>query len=215
MDKRWRSDRLEFHEKLQQLRKQKGLTQEQLAEQLFVSRTAVSKWESGKGYPNIESLKYISKFFSITIDDLLSSEELIDLAQNENNTNLNKIYEFLIGTLDVLAIMFFVLPFYGHSKDGYIYSVNLFQFKDTTFVNLVFYWVIFSLLIVGGVLELLFLYLEKENQWNLVQKAALGIDIFGVMFFAMAREPYVNVFLFLFLISKVVIMFRMWKVKTK
>ena len=206
---------MEFHEKLQQLRKQKGLTQEQLAEQLFVSRTAVSKWESGKGYPNIESLKYISKFFSITIDDLLSSEELIDLAQNENNTNLNKIYEFLIGTLDVLAIMFFVLPFYGHSKDGYIYSVNLFQFKDTTFVNLVFYWVIFSLLIVGGVLELLFLYLEKENQWNLVQKAALGIDIFGVMFFAMAREPYVNVFLFLFLISKVVIMFRMWKVKTK
>jgi len=40
-----------FNEKLQQLRKEKGLTQEQLAEELFVSRTAISKWESGRGYP--------------------------------------------------------------------------------------------------------------------------------------------------------------------
>ena len=38
---------MEFHEKLQQLRKQKGLTQEELAEHLYVSRTAISKWESG------------------------------------------------------------------------------------------------------------------------------------------------------------------------
>ncbi len=46
---------MEFSDKLQQLRKQNNLTQEQPAEQLFVSRTAVSKWESGRGYPNIES----------------------------------------------------------------------------------------------------------------------------------------------------------------
>lgn len=42
---------MEFHEKLQELRRQKGLTQEELASQLFVSRAAVSKWESGRGYP--------------------------------------------------------------------------------------------------------------------------------------------------------------------
>ena len=47
---------MEFNEKLQILRKQKGLTQEDLAEKLYVSRTAISKWESGRGYPNIESL---------------------------------------------------------------------------------------------------------------------------------------------------------------
>ena len=51
---------MEFNEKLQELRKQKGFTQEELAELLFVSRTAVSKWESGRGYPNIDSLKAIS-----------------------------------------------------------------------------------------------------------------------------------------------------------
>ena len=48
---------MEFHEKLQELRKKKGLTQEELAEMLFVSRTAVSKWETGRGYPSIDSLK--------------------------------------------------------------------------------------------------------------------------------------------------------------
>ena len=46
---------MEFHEKLQALRKQRGLTQEELAQLLFVSRTAVSKWESGRGYPSIDS----------------------------------------------------------------------------------------------------------------------------------------------------------------
>ena len=67
---------MEFNEKLQLLRKQQEMTQEQLAEKLFVSRTAVSKWESGKGYPNIDSLRNLAEFFSVSIDELLSGEEL-------------------------------------------------------------------------------------------------------------------------------------------
>ena len=62
---------MEFNEKLQELRKNKGLTQEELANALFVSRTAVSKWESGRGYPSIDSLREISRFFSVTIDELI------------------------------------------------------------------------------------------------------------------------------------------------
>lgn len=71
---------MEFHEKLQELRKKRGLTQEELAEALYVSRTAISKWESGRGYPNIDSLKELSNFFSVSIDDLLSSETLLSIA---------------------------------------------------------------------------------------------------------------------------------------
>ena len=74
---------MEFHEKIQILRKNRGMTQEELAEALFVSRTAVSKWESGRGYPSIDSLKEISGFFSITIDDLLSGEKLLSIAERE------------------------------------------------------------------------------------------------------------------------------------
>ena len=62
---------MNFNEKLQFLRKAKGITQEQLAEALYVSRTAISKWESGRGYPSLDSLKDISRFYSVTVDDLL------------------------------------------------------------------------------------------------------------------------------------------------
>ena len=65
---------MEFHEKLQELRKSRRLTQEELAELLYVSRTASSKWESGRGYPSIDSLKAISAYFSVSLDNLLSGE---------------------------------------------------------------------------------------------------------------------------------------------
>jgi transcriptional regulator with XRE-family HTH domain len=74
---------MEFNEKLQILRKQKGLTQEELATQLYVSRTAISKWESGRGTHSIDSLKAIACFFSVTVDDLLSSEQLLTIAEKD------------------------------------------------------------------------------------------------------------------------------------
>ena len=51
--------------KLQELRKQKGLTQEEVASSLFVTRAAISRWESGRGYPGIDSLKEIAKFTAL------------------------------------------------------------------------------------------------------------------------------------------------------
>ena len=103
---------MEFNEKLQHLRKENNMTQEQLAERLYVSRAAVSKWESGKGYPNIESLKAISKLFSVSIDDLLSGDELLTLAETENRTNINTIYGLIFGILDLSAVIFFILPLF-------------------------------------------------------------------------------------------------------
>ena len=60
---------MELSEKIQKLRKEHNLTQEQLAEQLFVSRTAVSKWETGRGMPSMESLQMIAKIFNITLEN--------------------------------------------------------------------------------------------------------------------------------------------------
>ena len=75
---------MELSEKIQKLRKDRDLTQEQLARQLYVSRTAVSKWETGRGIPSMESLQMIARFFEITLDELLGAEEIITLAEQEN-----------------------------------------------------------------------------------------------------------------------------------
>lgn len=64
-----------FGEQLQLLRRRSGLTQEQFAEQLQVSRQAVSKWESGKGYPEMEKLLYICQRYGVTLNDLFEQGE--------------------------------------------------------------------------------------------------------------------------------------------
>ena len=193
---------MEFNEKLQQLRTGKNLTQEQLAEQLYVSRTAVSKWESGRGYPNIESLKCISKFFSVSIDELLSGEELITLAQTENNSNMNKIYNLLLGILDVTGIAFILLPLYGNPVEGYIYSVNLLSFAATTSINLTIYWIVFIAMTGIGIAKLLFIHFEKDLWSSIAVKASFTLSITAILFFAAAREPYVTALLFLLFVMK-------------
>ena len=101
-----------FGEKLKKLRTEKKLTQDELAEILYVSRTAVSKWESGRGFPNIESLKAISKYFSVTVDDLLSGDELITLAEQDQNRKEMRIKDMIFGLLDCSMALLFFLPFY-------------------------------------------------------------------------------------------------------
>lgn len=66
---------MQFHDKLKQLRIQNEYSQEQLAELLNVSRQAITKWESGKGMPDISNLKMISNLFGVTLDSLLHDVE--------------------------------------------------------------------------------------------------------------------------------------------
>ena len=76
-------------EKLKSARKSVGLTQEQLAEKLLVSRQAVTKWEADKGMPDIENLRQLSKLLNISIDYLLDSGEKIDLSVMREPINLD------------------------------------------------------------------------------------------------------------------------------
>ncbi|HBI73773.1 MAG TPA: XRE family transcriptional regulator [Clostridiales bacterium] len=197
---------MEFNEKLQQLRKQNDMTQEQLAELLYVSRTAISKWENGKGYPNIESLKSISKLFSVSIDELLSGEELITLAVNENRSNIHKIFGLINAALDLAVIAFIFLPLYGKSDGTYIHSVNLFSFTDTTPINLAIYWAVFTIIIVFGIAQFIFSYIEKEKWQGLSAKFSFIIEAFSICFFAAAKEPYVTALLFIQFLIKVLLL---------
>ena len=72
---------------LYELRRKNGLSQEELAEKLCVSRQAVSKWERGEAYPDTDNLISISEMFGITIDELLRGENIVGTASVEDNAN--------------------------------------------------------------------------------------------------------------------------------
>ena len=200
---------VEFNEKLQELRKSKGLTQEELASALYVSRTAVSKWESGKGYPSIDSLKEISGFFSVTIDDLLSAEKLISIAKKENDGNIRQICGLFFGVTDLLSIILMFLPFYAKSTAHYVYAVNLFAYKETTVFNKTVYFVLFTSLAVLGAAEIaLTLASAKcERLCGALTASSLAVGTAAVLFTAIAREPYAACTVFLLTAVKTAIVF--------
>ncbi len=66
-----------FGEKLKEARKESGLSQEQLSEKMSVSRSAIAKWETDKGMPDVNNLKVIAQLLNVSVDDLLDDEEKI------------------------------------------------------------------------------------------------------------------------------------------
>lgn len=204
---------MEFHEKLQQLRTLKNLTQEQLAEQLYVSRTAISKWESGKGYPNIESLKCISKYFSITIDELLSGEELITLAETENHSNVKRIYNMISGIIDVLAVAFIILPIYGNPQGNHVYHTNLLLNTHMPNIDLGIHWAIYLLIIGLGIARLAFICFDKELWYRITSRISIAAGAAAICLYAAAREPYATILLFLSFAVKIYLLLQQNKIK--
>lgn len=202
---------MEFHEKLQELRKTRGLTQEELAEALYVSRTAISKWESGRGYPSIDSLKEISNYFSVTIDELLSSEKLLSIAEKENESNLRSICDLLFGILDVCSFILIVLPIYPNVVDGFVYSVNLFAYTQTTSLNRILYWIMFVSLVVIGIIKLLLTKFRMEKCNKTMIGVSMVFSILLVLFLAMTRETYAIIVVFLLLVIKGVLLLKYTK----
>ena len=74
---------MQIGNKINQLRKLSGMTQEQLAEKLNVSRQTISKWESGSSTPDIESVVKVSEIFQVSLDDLLKEGEASVTNKND------------------------------------------------------------------------------------------------------------------------------------
>ena len=195
---------MEFSEKLQTLRKQKGLTQEELAQALFVSRTAISKWESGKGYPSIDSLKEISKYFSITIDELLSSEELITAAQDDNRKNISDLLDLLTGCTDIMVLML-LLPLYPEKLGGTFTAVSLLRYTQIALPFACVCWGLMILLIAAGAVKVLMYYRHIEKGRNAVTIISFVLSIIAVLFLTAARLPYAVTVVFLLFVIKGII----------
>lgn len=199
---------MEFNEKLQELRKSKGLTQEELAEALYVSRTAISKWESGRGYPSIDSLKEISKFFSVTIDELLSSEKIVNIAEKENKSNIQNICDLLFGITDLMSILLIILPLYPKTVNDFVYSVSLFSHSDLTPVNRTAYWTVFILLILFGAVKVILNQVKIEKGRNILTNVSVVVNIAIVLILAITRQAYAIVIAFLLLVIKSILLIK-------
>ena len=199
---------MEFSEKLQELRKQKGLTQEELAELLYVSRTAVSKWEAGRGYPNIDSLKAISKYFSVSLDELLSSDAILTIAEEESKQKENHARNLVFGLLDCSVAMFLFLPFFGQKVGGVIQEVSLLSLTEIEpYVKIPYLVVVFTM-IVWGVL-ILALQNCKSTLWlRSKDKVSLGLSAVGTLLFMISLQPYAAMFTFVFLAVKALMLIK-------
>lgn len=127
---------MDFSEKLTQLRKSKNMTQEELAASLYVSRAAVSKWEQGRGLPSIDSLKALAALFDVTVDALLSGEELLTAAQSEAVSKEQKLRASLFGLIDVLHLLFFILPLFGDGTGVSLGVLSLASWTRTLYLIL-------------------------------------------------------------------------------
>jgi transcriptional regulator with XRE-family HTH domain len=206
---------MEFNEKLQELRKSRGLTQAELASALYVSRATVSKWESGRGYPSIESLKDISRYFSVSIDDLLSSEKLLSLAESENKSNIRNMFNFIFGSVDLFAVMLIILPLYPDTIDGFVYSVNLLNYTEISLLNKTVYWVAFISMFAVGVIKLVLLKLNIEKRQKALHTISLILNIVTIIFLVLSREVYAVIIAFVILMIKCIAIYKTAKINCR
>lgn len=192
---------MEFNEKLRELRKGKSLTQEELAEALYVSRTAVSKWESGRGYPSIDSLKEISRFFSVTIDELICPDEIIAAAEDDKRALVGKYVTLICGALDVLVAVLLFIPAFGNGADA-PQAVSLLGLDGVSlWVKAVFAAVVGAMVLVG-IFEIAIASLDRPTWNKRLLAAGMALSIIGVAVFIVSRQPYAGIVFFALLVVK-------------
>ena len=198
---------MEFNERLQELRKTKGLTQEELAQALYVSRTAVSKWESGRGYPSIDSLKEISRFFSVTIDELICSEEIIAAAKDDKERSLHKLIALVCSLLDVFVGMLLFIPAFGNGTN----SPSAVSLLSLTGIQQWIRYLFFGLIIItvlNGFFGVVISGMDKPVWVRHTIVTGMIITVICSAVFILTKQPYAGIICFSVLIAKGFLMIR-------
>ena len=198
---------MEFNEKLQKLRKDQNLTQEELAEKLFVSRTAISKWESGRGYPSIDSLKVIAKYFHVTIDELIGGEEIVTIAEQDIKENNKKHTALICGVLDCFVVLLLFLPLFGNGELSGASAAVFSLTGISEWLKIVFIAVI-GLTVLNGFCGVVLSNFDKPvwNKHRLI--TGLILSIISAVLFIVTRQPYAGVFCLFVLIIKGILLLK-------
>ena len=190
---------MQLAQKIQRIRKENNLTQEQFAEMIYVSRTAVSKWETGRGEPSIDSLQMIARAFNISLDDLLSSEELVVIAKKENNENISRLTGYVDACISISALLAIVLPLYKTYLDGIYcssYIGNIGGWQGILFCILP---IIIS---VSGLLQFVFISINCKGFMMSIKVVSFVTIIISVLVHILSLQPYPAIFFLLILAAK-------------
>ena len=201
---------MDFGEKLKALRIERGLTQEQLAARLYVSRTAVSKWETGGGSPNLDSLQALARLFDVSVDDLLSTDDLIVLARDERRSTARSSGMLSFGLLDVLAVVFAFIPLYGVDDGSFVRMANLVDYGASVDFGASFAVMaaaVVSLMFVGAV-EIVLAAAGSRRAARIVALVGFAVQALAVVLFASTMQPYATTLMFVLLLAKVVVGYR-------
>jgi transcriptional regulator with XRE-family HTH domain len=168
---------------------------------LFVSRAAVSKWESGRGYPNLDSLKEISRYFSVTIDDLICSEEIITVAEDEKKACLDKYTALICCALDIFMALLLFLPVFGNGADAPT-SVTLYKITGLSAWLRIVFAALIGVTVLNGISGFIISRFDKPvwNRHRLVTGIVLSIT--GAAVFMMTRQPYAGILCLAILVVK-------------
>ena len=165
------------------------MTQEELAQVLHVSRAAVSKWESGRGYPNIDSLKAIAWYFSVTVDELLSGDQVLTIAEEDGKQKENRFRDLgaNIGTT-ATAWLLSLTGVAPYLKISYLAAV--------------------AALVVWGVLTLALQNCAGQFWLHHKNKISLVLNTGATLLFIISMQPYGAAFLFVFLVIKALMLIK-------
>ncbi|MBB1110609.1 helix-turn-helix transcriptional regulator [Limosilactobacillus sp. pH52_RY] len=116
---------MKFADKMKLYRRQKGWTQQDVAERLLISRKTISSWENGRSYPDIFMLVQISDLYHVSLDDLLREDhEMINNYKEEHTMNAKKDNTFTISyIINFLSCIYFLLQTIGLVKTTSLSSI--------------------------------------------------------------------------------------------
>ena len=112
---------MELNEKIKKYRKEAGLSQEDLANKIYVSRTLITKYESGSAFPTQENLEKIAIALNVKVENLLSDKEKNAIVEKSFNTNQRfwMILSICFASISVILLLLSVIPFYQYSSYDY------------------------------------------------------------------------------------------------
>ncbi|MDO4478103.1 MAG: helix-turn-helix transcriptional regulator [Lachnospiraceae bacterium] len=193
---------MELNLKIKSLREAHEMTQEQVAEALYVSRRTVAKWEKGRSYPSIDSLKNLAKCFGVPLEELIDSEEIIALAKADIKESHQKYMALVCSLLDLAVLMMLFVPVFHDLLNGAITSAPLFRLHGVAMVRRVLFRVVVLATAANGVLGLAVSHADRAVWRRYPLAIGTTLSIVGAILFIVSSQTNAALFYMVILIIK-------------